>query len=62
MRDNTIFINEITRLSFIIENHGFATVLDRFSTSSTIALNTIWVPQELKGIYLYDNKIYLLFN
>ena len=34
--DNSTFINHITKLSFLLENHSFGTILDRFSTSSTV--------------------------
>ena len=39
INDNTNYINEYTKLSFILENHAFGTILDRFSTSSTVPIS-----------------------
>jgi hypothetical protein len=50
--DTTSFINEFTKLTFISDYQAIASILDRFSTSSTVKLEGWYVPEQLNGIYV----------
>ena len=50
--NSTIYINEYTKIAFIMEYLAIANILDRFSTNSTIKLNGWYVPHSLEGIYV----------
>ncbi|EAS01747.2 transmembrane protein, putative (macronuclear) [Tetrahymena thermophila SB210] len=47
---NTTFINIYTKIALIQDFSGLSIVLDRFSTSSTIALEGILIPKQLENV------------
>ena len=51
-KNNSTYINEYTKIAFIMDYEAIAKILDRFTTNSTIRLDGWYIHKSLEGIYV----------